>query len=58
MLDKLWWNRIADLIEQRKELTDGIKKTEQEIKDETEAAFKKTVLEPAAGRPAKARVAK
>lgn len=46
LLDKLWWDRVTDLIQRRKDLTDGIKKTEQDLKDETEAAFKKTVLEP------------
>jgi hypothetical protein len=46
MLDKIWWERIDGLFEKRKKLTEDIKKTEGDIKVETEAAFKKTVLEP------------
>jgi hypothetical protein len=46
MLDKIWWERIDSLFEKRKELLAAIRKTEQDIKDETEAAYKKTVLEP------------
>ena len=46
MLDKIWWERIDSLFEKRKELTAAVKKIEKDIKDETEEAFKKTVLQP------------
>jgi hypothetical protein len=46
MLDKIWWDRIDSLFEKRKELTQGIKETQLAIKEETEEAHKKTVLEP------------
>lgn len=46
MLDKIWWDRIESLFEKRAELTQGIKETQAAIKEETEEAHKKTVLEP------------
>lgn len=46
MLDKIWWDRIERLFEKRAELTQGIKETQAAIKEETEEAYKKTVLEP------------
>jgi hypothetical protein len=46
VLDKLWWQRIDDLFEKKKDLAAAIKKTEGDIQAETEAAYKKTVLEP------------
>jgi hypothetical protein len=46
MLDKAWWLRIDSLVDKQKKLQEDIKKTEIDIQRETEAAFKKTVLEP------------
>lgn len=46
MLDKAWWLRIDSLLDKQKKLQDDIKKTEIDIQRESEAAFKKTVLEP------------
>jgi pSer/pThr/pTyr-binding forkhead associated (FHA) protein len=46
MLDKIWWERIDSLFEKRQALTQGIKETQLAIKEETEDAHKKTVLEP------------
>jgi hypothetical protein len=46
MLDKLWWTRIEGLIDKRKSLAADIKKTEADVKAESEEAFRKTVLEP------------
>ena len=46
MLDKIWWDRIESLFEKRQALTQGIKETQLAIKEETEEAHKKTVLEP------------
>lgn len=46
MLDKVWWDRIESLFEKRRELTQSIKETQLSIKEETEEAHKKTVLEP------------
>jgi pSer/pThr/pTyr-binding forkhead associated (FHA) protein len=46
MLDKLWWQRVESLIDKRKAIAAEIRKTQADIKAETEEPFKKTVLEP------------
>jgi hypothetical protein len=46
LMDKLWWERIDQLVEKRNRLTQDIKQVEEDIKAETDAAYKKTELEP------------
>jgi hypothetical protein len=48
VLDKLWWNRVEDLFNKRKDAANSVAKTEQEIKESGAdgQAFVKSVLEP------------
>src|SRR6185437_10625624 len=44
-LDRLWWDRVTELCKDTNEVQAKLKAKDKEIREETSAAFKKTLLE-------------